>query len=150
SDFVLWPIYKFNRAHTEDLDRQRTRIVFFLYSDLIEKNVKRNTAKHRTDLFPFFTMRREHDGSERLQILALLEPIIPENSSIERLYSPIWSIWRSEKNGKNGDYSESLLWKLYRREERKNEKKVSFLFGLFQFREAEDGKHFRLFYIPMK
>jgi hypothetical protein len=150
SDFVLWPIYKFNRAHTEDLDRQRTRIVFFLYSDLIEKNVKRNTAKRRTDLWPFFTMRRQHDGSERLQILAPLEPVIPENSSIERLYSPIWSIWRSEKNGKNGDYSESLLWNLYRREERKNEKKVSILFGLFQFRDAEDGKHLRLFYIPLK
>ena len=95
-------------------------------------------------------MRRDHDGSERLQILAPLEPILRENTGVERLYSPIWSIWRSEKNAKTGAYSESFLWNLYRREENKKEKKVTFLFGLFQYRAGEDGKHLRLFYIPVK
>jgi len=37
SDFYFWPLYKYNRAHAPPLDRQRTRILFFLYSDLIEK-----------------------------------------------------------------------------------------------------------------
>jgi hypothetical protein len=150
SDFVLWPLYKFNRVTAEPLDRQRTRILFFLYSDLIEKNTTRKTAKHRTDLWPLFTARRDHDGNERLQIFAPLEPMLPENESIERLYSPLWSIWRSEKNGKTGAYSESFLWNLYRRDETKNEKKVTFLFGLFQYRADENGKHVRLFYIPVK
>jgi hypothetical protein len=150
SDFVLWPLYKYNRVTAEPLDRSRMRIMFFLYSDVIEKNTARNTAKHRTDLWPFFTARREHDGNERLQIFAPLEPIVPENTSFERLYSPIWSIWRSEKNGKTGDYSESFLWNLYRRDETKTEKKVTFLFGLFQYRADENGKHVRLFYIPVK
>jgi hypothetical protein len=146
----LWPLYKFNRVTAEPLDRQRTRILFFLYSDLIEKNTARKTAKHRTDLWPLFTARRGHDGSERLQIFAPLEPLIPENEHIERLYSPIWSIWRSEKNGKTGAYSESFLWNLYRRDETKTEKKMTFLFGLFQYCADENGKHLRLFYIPLK
>jgi hypothetical protein len=150
SDFVLWPLYKFNRVTAEPLDRSRMRILFFLYSDLIEKNTARNTAKHRTDLWPLFTARKEHDGSERLQIFAPLEPLIPENEHIERLYSPIWSIWRSETNGKTGAYSESFLWNLYRRDETKTEKKVTFLFGLFQYRADENGGHVRLFYIPVK
>jgi hypothetical protein len=150
SDFVAWPIYKFNRVTADPLDRQRTRILLFLYSDLIEKNTARSTAKHRSDLWPLFTARREHDGRERLQIFAPLEPLIPENESIERLYSPIWSVWRSEKNPKTGAHSESLLWNLYRRDETKTEKKVTFLFGLFQYRAGEDGKHLRLFYIPVK
>jgi hypothetical protein len=150
SDFVLWPVYKYNRATAESLDRERMRILFFLYSDLIERNTTRHTAKRRTDLWPLFTARRQHDGSERLQIFAPLEPIIPENTSMERLYSPLWSIWRSEKNGKTGAYSESFLWNLYRRDETKTEKKVTFLFGLFQYRSGEAGKHLRLFYIPLK
>ena len=33
SGFYLWPIYKYNRMHSAPLDRQRTRICFFLYSD---------------------------------------------------------------------------------------------------------------------
>ena len=34
SDFMLWPIYKHSRAQYETLDRERTRILFFLYSDI--------------------------------------------------------------------------------------------------------------------
>lgn len=150
SDFVLWPLYKRNAAKTEAMERERIRILLFLYSDVTEKNLERKTAKRRSDLWPLFTAKRLHDGSERLQILAPLEPIIPENTSIERLYSPIWSLWRSEKNGKTGAYSESLLWNLYRRDETRKEKKVTFLFGLFQYRADADGKHLRLFYIPLK
>src|SRR5207302_900966 len=44
SDFYMWPLYKYNRAHSEPLDRERTRILFFLYSDLIERNTTAGTA----------------------------------------------------------------------------------------------------------
>jgi hypothetical protein len=150
SDFMLWPLYKFNGVDAPPLKRGRLRIMFFLYSDLDEKNITTGASHHRTDLWPLFTARRDLNGNERLQIFAPLEPMLPENESIERLYSPLWSIWRSEKNPKTGASSDSLLWNLYRRDESKSEKKVSFLFGLFQYRAAEDGKHLRLFYIPVK
>jgi len=150
SDFAAWPIYKFNRVRADPLDRQRMRILFFLYSDLDEKNTARGTSHHRTDLWPLFTARRDHNGNERLQLFAPLEPLLPENESIERLYSPIWSIWRSEKNPKTGASSDSFLWNLYRRDETKTEKKITFLFGLFQYRVSEEGKHLRLFYVPLK
>ena len=149
SDFYLWPLYKYNRAVAEPLDRERTRILFFLYSDLTEKNTVTGAAFQRTDLWPLFTSRRDFDGNERLQVLALLEPFVPNNKSIERNYSPVWSLWRSEKHVKTGATSQSLFWNLYRRDTTPATKKCSLLFGLFQYQSGPDGKHWRLFYIPV-
>ena len=149
SAFYLWPLYKYNRAYAPPLDRRRTRICFFLYSDLIEENTETHRALHRTDLFPLFTARRDPDGSERLQILAILEPFLPTSKSIRRDYSSAWSLWRSEKNAKTGAASQSAFWNLYRRETTPTTRKCSLLFGLFQYQSAPEGRRVRLFYVPL-
>src|SRR5438093_751617 len=92
SDWYLWPVYKFNRITSAPLDRQRTRILFFLFSHVVEKNTETGAALRRTDLWPLLTARRDFDGSKRLQMFAPLEPILPNNKSIERDYSPLWSV----------------------------------------------------------
>src|SRR5690606_13292248 len=102
SDFYLWPVYKYNRATAPPLDRERTRILFFLYSDLIERDLTNHTALHRIDLWPLFTWRKDHQNKQRLQILAPLEPLLPHNKSIERLYSPLWSIYTQAENPQTG------------------------------------------------
>jgi len=148
SDFYLWPIYKYNRVQAEPLDRERMRILFFLYSDLTEKNTLTGNARRRTDLWPLFTARRDGDGNERLQLLAPIELILPNNPSVERNWSPLWSIWRSEKNARTGAQSESFLWNLYRRERTPETKKCSLLFGLIQYQSGPKGAHWRWFYLP--
>ncbi|MBI2949443.1 MAG: hypothetical protein HYY23_17535, partial [Verrucomicrobia bacterium] len=94
SDFYLWPLYKRDRVNSSPLDRRRTRILLFLYSDLAERNTTTGTALERTDLWPLFTARRDHNGNERLQMLSVIEPLLPASKTVERLYSPLWSVWR--------------------------------------------------------
>jgi hypothetical protein len=149
SAFYLWPIYKYNRVHGDAVDRERTRILFFLYSDILQKNVQAGTAQRRIDVWPLFTHRRDYDGSTRFQALSLLEPLVPQSKSIERNYSPIWALWRSEKNAKTSATSQSLLWNLYRRDAAPDARKCSLLFGLFQYQSTPEGKRVRLFYIPV-
>jgi len=149
SNFYLWPIYKYNRVQSAPLDRARMRICFFLYSDRKEKNTETGAARRRIDFWPFYVHRRDFSGNTRLQILAPLEPFVPGSKSIERNYSPLWSLWRSEKNAKSGATSQSLLWNLYRREATPAGKKCSLLFGLFQYGSSSEGKSMRLFYIPL-
>jgi hypothetical protein len=149
SAFVLWPIYKFNRVHVPEVERERTRILFFLYSDTILKNPQSGAMQRRIDLWPFFTQWREFDGSTKLQVFSILEPFLPNNKSIERNYSPIWSVWRAERNAKTGANSQSLLWNLYRRDASPDSKKCSLLFGLFQYQSGSEGNRLRLFYIPV-
>jgi hypothetical protein len=74
---------------------------------------------------------------------------LPNSKSIERNYSPLWSIWRAEKNKKTGATSQSLLWNLYRRDTTPETKKTSVFFGLFQSESGKDGKSWRLFYFPI-
>jgi len=149
SEFYLWPVYKYNRLLSEPLDRERTRILFFLYSDVTEKNTQTGAALRRTDFWPLFTHRRDFDGNERLQILSVLEPLLPNNKSIERDYSPLWSLWRSEKNAVTKAASQSLLWNLYRRDTTLGTRKCSLLFGLFQYQSGAVGKRWRVFYVPL-
>jgi hypothetical protein len=150
SNFYLWPLYKYNGVRDEAFERDRTRIALFLYSDVSERNLPGKTEFRRRDFWPLYTHRKEHNGNERLQVLSLLEPLIPNNKSIERNYSHLWSIWRDEKNKKTGERSQSLLWNLYRRE--KNEPELSSkqadFFGLFQREKRPEGNRYRLFYLP--
>src|SRR5207247_2697519 len=69
------------------------------------KNTETGAAQRRIDFWPFFTWRRDFNGNSRLQALSLLEPFLPNNKSIERNYSPLWSIWRAEKNPRTGGRS---------------------------------------------
>jgi len=147
SDFILWPLYKFNRLLSPPVERRRTRLAFFLYSDTTEKNTQTGDTFRRADFWPLYTYRHELDGNERLQVLAILDPLFPNNRSMEREYSPIWSLWKAEKNPKTGAASQSLLWNLYRREKTPQSKKISLFFGLFQYQSSAEGKSWRVFYV---
>lgn len=148
SDFYLWPVYKYNRATSDPLDRERTRILFFLYSDIDERNTATGKRIHRIDQWPFFTYRKDRENNERLQILALLEPLLPNNKSVERLYSPVWSIWRAEKNAKTGTSSKSLLWNLYRSEHTREKSSHAVFFGLVQHEKDKAGTKWKILFIP--
>jgi hypothetical protein len=149
SDFYLWPLYKYNHLHGGALDQERTRILFYLFVDLTEKNTGTGRVKRRVDLLPLFTWHRDFNGNRRLQILAPIEPVLPGSSGVERNWSPLWSLWRAENNPKTGVASKSLLWNLYRYDTTPSTKKCSLLFGLFQYQSNAESKKLRLLYIPL-
>ncbi|HPY29758.1 MAG TPA: hypothetical protein PLT00_02360 [Verrucomicrobiota bacterium] len=149
SDFYLWPVYKYNRLQSAPLDRERTRLLFFLYSRVNEHHTETQARRQSTDLWPLFTHRRDFEGNTRVQWLAPLEPLVPNNKSIERNWSPLWSLWRAERNAKTGAASQSLLWNLYRQETTPETRKRSFLFGLVQHEFDSHGRRCRLFYLPL-
>lgn len=145
SDFILWPLYKYNRAQAAPLDRERTRILLFLYSDLSEKNTLTGQAKTRADLWPIFTAKTELDGRERFQLFAPLEPLVPNNKSIERNWSPVWSVFRYEKNPRTGTESHSLLWNFLRFDTSPTNSHAAFFFGIAKCDSDERGAKWRWF-----
>jgi hypothetical protein len=149
SDFYGFPIYKFNRLQSPPLDRRRTRILFFLYSDTVERNTQSHDFKRRVDFWPFYSYRRELDGKRKTQFFAFLEPLFPNNRTVSREYGPLWSVWRSEKNPHTGGTSQSVLWNLYRRETLGPSKKASLLFGLIQYQSMPDGGRWRLCHLNL-
>lgn len=149
SDFYLWPVYLYKRFHSDPLDRSRMRIFFFLYSDTIQKNTSTGAYQRRRDFFPFYTHKRDYNGNTSLQVGSILEPFLPQSKSIERDYSQVWSIWRSEKDPNAHRTSHSLLWNLYRHQTTPDSQRTSFFFGLCQSKADRAGKSVRVFYIPI-
>jgi len=145
----LWPGYTFTRTHADPLALQRARVLYYLYSRLAVKNTGTGKERVRTDMWPWFTWHHEFNGNERLQVLAPLEPLVSDNASLERNWSPLWSLWRAEYNPATGARSQSLLWNLYRREAAPGQESISCLFGLYQYRAHADESTFRLFYLPV-
>jgi hypothetical protein len=131
------------------MERQRVRLAFFLYSDIRETNRQNGESLRRVDFWPFFTYSRDMEQKQRLQVLSVLEPFFPNNRSIERGYSQIWSVWRTEKDVRTGLASQSLLWNLYRRESGPRSKKYSLLFGLFQYQSDNKGANWRVCHITI-
>jgi hypothetical protein len=149
-NFYLWPVYKYSRVHSDPLDRERTQLFFFIYSDVRQKNTETGKQMHRVDFWPFFTHTKDLNGNTSLQVLSVIEPVLSKSDSIERDWSHVWSIWRSEHNAATGASSQSLLWNLYRRQTAADgSRKTSFLFGLFQHRKSAEGTVVKLFYIPV-
>ena len=150
NDSYLWPLYIYTRAHDEALEQDRPRVLFYLYSRLLVKNLLTGQERIRLDMWPFFTWHHEFSGNERLQILAPLEPLVPDNPGLERNWSPLWSLWRAEHNTATGARSQSLLWNLYRRETVPPARKsISCLFGLYQYWTHAGESTLRLFYLPV-
>ena len=147
-DFLLWPLYRGERFHSASLESEHHRFLLFLYQDIHERNPATGATRQRHALWPLFTQRRELDGSERTQLFAPLEPLMLGNTAIERNWSPLWSIWRSEKNGKTGATSQSFLWNLYRHDETPESKNCSLLFGLLQYQQDKERTRWRLFFVP--
>lgn len=147
SSWYMWPIYKYNRFHDgETVDRDRMRIMFFLYSDTTERHLETGDVQRRRDCWPLFINREEFNGNKRLQILALLEPFLSNNKSIERDYSQLWALWRSEHNPKTHASSQSLLWNLYRRDSTPDRTRTSVFFGMVQREKKRDGAQWRFFW----
>jgi hypothetical protein len=148
NNFYLWPVYKYNAVHAAPLERERWRILLFLYSDTSEQNTTNHTVFRRRDLWPLYTWRKERNGNTRFQALALLEPLLPGNKSVERVYSPVYALWRQENNPGAGVSSKSLLWNLYREETGFHYRRDTAFFGLFQREKSAARCRWRIFFIP--
>jgi hypothetical protein len=149
SRFYVWPVYSWHDQKVAAFDRQRTRILFFLYSDILARKTDGGVDLHRADGWPLFAYRHEKNGNRRLQVFAPLEPLFPNNRAILREYSQVWSVWRWEKNGKTGTASQAVLWNLYRRETAGRNKNCSLLFGLFRYQSTAEGTSWRVCGLPL-
>lgn len=145
-DFVLWPGYTHRRINTDKLESERWRVLWFLYDQSEDRSKTTDVKRQRRDLWPLFTWRQDFEGRTRLQVLAPLEPHLKNNQSIERSYSPLWTLYLSEHNPARGMTSQSLLWNFWSRQVTTNSTQTSSFFGIVRTRRDETGRHWRFFW----
>lgn len=163
--WYLWPLYKIEEIDSDYLYRRRDRVLFFLYSDLIESIKEPDSPpKRRRALWPLFQYE-SNQGVHHFSTLALLEPFFPDNGGIQRNWAPLWRLYQVRWDDRGNEIS-SLLWNLYWKERRgddlawelfplvnyrqENQQVVelSFLKGLLAFRQQDSERRLHLFYLP--
>lgn len=163
--WFLWPLYKIEEIDSDFLYRRRDRVLFFLYSDLIEDSKDpESSPKRRRAFWPLFQYESKN-GVHHFSTLALLEPFFPDNGGIQRNWAPLWRLYQTRWDDRGNEIS-SLLWNLYWKERRgddlawelfplvnyRQEKQqvteLSLLKGLISFRQQQFGRKLHLFYLP--
>lgn len=148
-NFVLWPLYTHRHLEDTTFDRDRWRSFFFLYDDILLQSRETGQYRRERGVWPFFHWMHAPDGRERLRVLAPLENFARNKEAVERNFSPLWSIYRAERNPATGQASQAVLWNFFRRDVSTNAVRTSCLFGLVQTRkEPEGNRHWRWFWLP--
>jgi hypothetical protein len=147
-EVIGWPFFEHRKITKPALVSDRWRSLYFLYDHNVDQSLTTGARSERRDLWPLFYWQRDFEGRERLQALAPLETLLKNNESIDHLYSPFWSVYRSDKNPARGLASQSLLWNLWRRDVAPNAVTTSSLFGAIRTRQDATGRSWRFFWRP--
>ncbi|MBX3734594.1 MAG: hypothetical protein KF791_18615 [Verrucomicrobiae bacterium] len=148
-NFLLWPVYLHRHIEDTAFERDRWRSFFFLYDDTLLRSRETGEYRRETGVWPFFSWRHDPTGREQLRVPALLENFVRNREALDRNYSPLWSVYRSERDPAKGAASQSVLWNFFRRDVTASEVRTACLFGLVQTRRGADGdRHWRLLWLP--
>lgn len=152
SRFWMWPLFTHRSIDDETLRRDHWRSAFFLYDDVVLRSKETGDYRRERGIWPFFVWKRDLDGRERLQVPAPVETVLRNREAVQRNYSPLWAMYRSESNPKTKSSSQSVLWNLFRREVSPREIRTSSFFGLVQTRRSspEGPRQWRLFWLPWR
>ncbi|MBT0663225.1 hypothetical protein KI809_02835 [Geobacter pelophilus] len=161
--WYLWPLYRNDTLTTETFSRDRDRVLYFLYSDSLERWVKDGSERRRTALWPLFVYKRDNRGVKTFSFPAPVEPVL-DRDEIEQNWAPLWRIYQ-QKWTDSGESVVSFLWSLYWHEIREDAVSYEFypllsyrgqprttetsvLKGLFRYRNVSGEKSLKLLWLP--
>ncbi|PLY00259.1 MAG: hypothetical protein C0624_12435 [Desulfuromonas sp.] len=140
--WIVWPVYKFEEMWTPDYDRNRHRVLFFLYDSLKETDPQSGELQRQhTALWPLMSFVR-HGQVRELRVLSLLDPIFPERPPLERNWEPLWRLF-ARRWDPYGNSALTVFWNLYW-QERRGDDVARELFPLFDYRREGNSVNFGL------
>jgi len=144
------------------LDIHRNQLLWFIWWDEQQFNEEANFHAQKSHLWPIFSYWNDGAGTTQLQTLSPFEVFMPHNEEVRDLWSPLFALYRYEKNPEG--VKQSLLWDLVSAEKQSDgyrsinigplfeavddgkNAKLSFLTGLIEFDRRETGGGTRLFW----
>lgn len=161
--WYLWPFYRHDEINSDTYGRERDRVLFFLYSDSLERWPADGAERRRMALWPLFLFNSDTRGVKQFSFPAPVEPLLAQDG-IEQSWAPLWRVYIQRWNDA-GDSTVSFLWNLYWHERRGDDlayelfplvmyrsqgghSDVSVLKGLVRLRTGKEMKTLNLFWLP--
>ncbi len=116
--WFLFPLLNLRDETRGEIRLQREQLLYFLFRaetrTLAGQPPEAFTAK-RYDLWPLLTAVDNGAGLRQLQFPSILAPIFPGDRQVQRLYTPLLTLYRYESTDQGARQRHSLLWGLFTR-----------------------------------
>lgn len=165
----MWPLLKRTSYETKRLDVRTWSFLYVLYwgqtQTALDPEVDFRAS--RTYAWPFFSHGNNGEGRRQFQLFTPLMPWFKHNEVVRDLYSPLFGIYRYERNSVEGTWRHDLLFNLITLEKKEStghrftlgpildvqsgEEKAGFsvLHGLLGRERKGDDTEWRLFWFPL-
>lgn len=165
-EWFLWPFIKQQNWIEQSVAIHQEQFLYFLFWHQEQKNAQTGEfLGNKTHFWPFYSYWNNGKGHEQVQALSPFEVFFPNNKMIREIYTPLFSLYRYEKDGNT--IRQSFLFKLFYEKqdplgqhlkysiflEYKNkpqEKYFSLLKGLLEYKRIKEEKSFRVFWFTLK
>jgi hypothetical protein len=106
-----WPLIRRQNWRDDDVLRQRSQLLYFLYWSEEQSSVSRPwlPVASRTHLWPLLTVWDNGAGRRQAQFPSPLDVFFPGNDRVRRLYGPLFALYRLDQRAPD-DVRTTLLW----------------------------------------
>ncbi|WP_221032220.1 hypothetical protein [Actomonas aquatica] len=147
--WVMWPLWRQATWHDANLQHERRQFLYFLYHSTVQTSLHNPDAApaRKTHLWPFFSSWDNGAGRKQVQAFSPVEVFFPHNERVRRLWTPLFNVYRYNRDDSEDVVEHSVLWNLIKWSRRPGERahRVSLLGPLLRLRTAPGEKSFTLF-----
>ena len=111
STWVAWPFWHQKRWVDDDISQHKTQFFYFLYWSLYQTSVSRPALApaYKRHVWPLVSIWDNGAGSRQVQVPSLFEVFFPDNPDMRETWSPIFSVYRYDRQP-TGETRHSILW----------------------------------------
>lgn len=165
--WFFWPLVRIKDWQESGVDVHQEQCLYFLFWAQEQKNhFTQEFLCRKVHFWPIYSYWESADGHKQLQMLSPFEVFFPGNKMVRDIYSPLFNLYRYDEH--HGVVQQSFLFNLFR--ERRagskdvwlkcgifldyarnpQERHLSILKGLFEYKKSTEAVSFKLFWIPLR
>jgi hypothetical protein len=109
--WVLWPLFRHAAWTEEGVAQEKHQLFFVVYWSLTQRSLTNPAAApaHKTHLWPLVSAWDNGAGRRQWQFLSPLEVFFPTNETIRQVYSPLFALYRYDRQDRD-TVRQAWLW----------------------------------------
>jgi hypothetical protein len=109
--WIVWPLYRHAEWADAGIAQEKNQLLYFLYWSQTQRSLTNPAAApaHKTHVWPLFSSWDNGAGRRQVQLLSPLEVFFPTNDPIRQLYTPLFALYRYDRQDA-ATSRHSLLW----------------------------------------
>ena len=142
--WFMWPILQMREWEHKDLLIRKDQVLYFLYWSERQRSLANLSGPYaqKTYAWPFVSGWNNGAGRTQLQIFDPIGVFFPNNEVVNKLYAPLFALYRHSHDEEAGHTRDSFLFNLLVIDKNKERKRV--VFGPFLEWQKGSSKNFKI------